>query len=531
MADKLVTQVDAGLARYYALKNVEYTYDGSFKKKCDDNGYDDETLVEEIELAADETQFDDEFLEDLCPWIPKDDEDRSERIREIIRNCKENPDAYNNEANAPEPLRVMAEHFDVNQSDRDKAAAMAKEQAPAVFDGGFANDLALCTMLAVTQKTQNNYLLFLVDMYLREALYNYYTHKDDISGVPTFETVHWETQNKHIKEMKKISVQGKKFKNAGEIAAAAVKSYLHRVAPKVMLKRPRRIIGSLKDVSEYIYYTVCYVDNMSKQKGSCPFQYDSVYTFGKLEEEAKNDDDEDEDDDDDDDDDDESDDDNGAVKSPQYVDVGDVKALLTENKMKFVEDMWQMGAERGFRPLDKAGRELLNQTGGPRFNRFVSIVDLRDEVKADEGHKLYVFQPQDGARKIHKDPSALNFFHNSKKSIIPDPDPDSDADGSSDDCDGQKLTAVSTGPQITLSFHVETEESVRCYFYINGQCTRFMPPDIKMLLPLFFEDTEENQEFANGEEIVQLIQKLENKLRDDAFSAFLEQYGVKCPKL
>lgn len=64
-----------------------------------------------------------------------------------------------------------------------------------------------------------------------------------------------------------------------------------------------------------------------------------------------------------------------------------------------------------------------------------------------------------------------------------------------------------------LSFHVESEESMRCYFYIHGQCTRFMPADMKMLLPLFFEDSDANRKFAEGKVIMEWINDMETKLR------------------
>merc|ERR1712079_30504 len=221
----------------------------------------------------------------------------------------------------------------------------------------------------------------------------------------------------------------------------------------------------------------------------------------------------------------------GGMGKPLDTDIGDINALLTKNKdknnMNFIVTKWQPGAARNFRPLDNANKELFPK--GSQFNRFISIVDLRDEVKDNDGNNLYLFEPQKGAKKLHKNPSALNFFHNSKQSVIPNPD--ADPNDEENELETQKLTAVSTGPQITLSFHVESEESVRCYFYINGQCTRFMPADLKMLLPLFFEDSKENREFANSDEIMRWIKGMEDKLKDIAFMKFLEKYGVKGPKL
>lgn len=65
-------------------------------------------------------------------------------------------------------------------------------------------------------------------------------------------------------------------KKADEIAQAAVKSYLHRVAPKVMLKAPSRIMGSLESVAKYLHESVNFIHNMAAENyNTCPFQYDS----------------------------------------------------------------------------------------------------------------------------------------------------------------------------------------------------------------------------------------------------------------
>lgn len=97
---------------------------------------------------------------------------------------------------------VQLQHFNVSKTDLLAAAKKAQEQAPAVFDSGFANDEVLCTMLAVSEKTKKNYLLMLVDMFLRESVYNHWVHKDREAGVPVFETPEWVKKNDHIKALK-----------------------------------------------------------------------------------------------------------------------------------------------------------------------------------------------------------------------------------------------------------------------------------------------------------------------------------------
>jgi len=512
MALQYVDQIDQGLARFYGLKKKKY--DGVFKNQCEENGFDDnESIQEEMTSTVEESQLaDDEFLEEICPWIQGDN--RRQQIFEILLNCYKDKDAYSNSADL-EVLQISEEHFTLSPDDLEKAKRIAQEQAPEIFNAGFSNDEVLCMMMAVNLKTKKNYMLYLVDMFLREAVYNHYNGSKQV-----FETAEWGQHNKHIKALNNINI-GSSDKTAGQIATAAVKSYLHRVAPKVMLKSTCRIKGSLKNVSGYIHETVNYVHKMAKTHGTCPFQYDSVYAFQEKMEDDHKSDDEEEDDESDDANDDENDE-KGDGDNESHL--GDVEELLQQNKLEYKVDAWKIGANN--RALDQSVKELgnsLKEKSYPRFNRFISIVDFRKLQNGDDP-KLFVFNPQDGAGKVHKDPSALNFFHNSKKSILPDPNA-SDEVGSTQ----QLMTAASQGPQITLSFHVESEDSMRCYFYVNGQCTRFMPADLKMLLPLFFEDNQDNRDFANGDDIKRMIKDMQPKLKDAAFEAFLKKFKVECP--
>jgi len=148
-----------------------------------------------------------------------------------------------------------------------------------------------------------------------------------------------------------------------------------------------------------------------------------------------------------------------------------------------------------------------------------------DDEKADSKENLFVFQPEENSRKIHKKATALNYFHNTRHSIIPGSDPASD-----EAKDPKKLTSSTTGPQIMLSFHVEAEDNMRCYIFIHGQCTRFLPEDLKLLLPYFFDpNTADNKKFVESKELEQIIQKLEGKLRDDQFQTFLKENQVDSP--
>jgi len=508
----LVDQIDNGLRRYYKHNDTEYN--GEFKERCEENGFDDDDSInEEMGSNIDESQLaDEDFLDGLCPWLKKEGDERRKYIFEVLQQCYKDPEAYANNAEV-NVLAINGDHFNLTKEDVEKAKKIAQEQAPAIFNAGFSNDEVLCMMMAVNQKTGKNYMLYLVDMFLREAVYHHYKGQDGV-----FETSEWQANNQHIKELKNISIPNSS-KNAGDVAIAAVKSYLHRVAPKVMLKSTSRIKGSyLQDISQYISQTVTFVSNLSKQQGTCPFQYDSVFAFQeKIADDSKSDYESDDDDEDD-------NENGGGASDESESTLGDIQELLNKNKMRHEASTWKAGREQ--RSLLETYKNFANKEGKeyPRFNRFISILDLRKTPKGQDP-ALFVFKPVNDAKVIKPNPSFLNFFHNSKMNILPD-EPDS-----KDEMEKRKvkLQAMSQGPQITLSFHVESEESMRCYFYVNGQCTRFMPEDLKMLLPLFFEETKENVEYAQGKEINRLMQEMKGKLRDADFEAFLKKFKVTCP--
>ena len=63
-----------------------------------------------------------------------------------------------------------------------------------------------------------------------------------------------------------------------------------------------------------------------------------------------------------------------------------------------------------------------------------------------------------------------------------------------------------------LSFHVDSKEDIRCYFFVHGQWTRFQAKDIKLLLPLFFVESDENKAFVKSKRIDQLIDEMDGLL-------------------
>jgi len=377
-------------------------------------------------------------------------------------------------------------------------------------------------------------------MFQRKRLYVYYLAKKESKQTKPYECAQFQKENPHMIKLKNLNTPNTKSASDGVagIANGAIASFLARVAPKVVLCPQDLIKFPLRIIAQYIAQTITFVHVQSKVHGTCPFQYESVFAF---KESVKADSEEGPEDDDDDEEDDQNPDEDDAKDGGPQSKLPDIKKSLTTTKLTFKSKEWGIES-RNNRPLGAAFDELKESAAEkvfPRFNRFCSVLDLRNypgtEQKADDKDKeaddkdkeaddkdnLFVFQPEKDSRKIHKKASALNYFHNARKSIIPcDPNPESVE---------PILTSSTTGPQITLSFHVEAEDNIRCYLFIHGQFARFFPEDLKLLLPLFFEPTEDNKTFVESDEMDEIIETMKGMLRDDQFQQFLKENQVVSP--
>jgi len=521
MSDEtIIPQIDAGLKRLYELKKVDYT-ENMFIDKCEENGFDDETICDELEGADPaDCQLDAEFFDGMFPWIPGDDATRIDQILSIVRECKENHNAFANEGDAAKPLEVSDEHWKVEEEELEAAKEEVKRLAPSIFEGGFATDEALCRMITISKKTGKKYMQYLVDMFSRESLYDHFRNRG--SNKTKMRIVDWKLKNPHFEKLRNMDP---KFE---ELTTASIGSYLHRVAPGLMLKAPNCIVANLENVAQHIEGTINFVHHLAvtQKQNSCPFQYDAVFVFGHSVEEMDDDVGDGGDDDDDDGGDDDDDDDGDEQKKCSVSKFDDdIAATLTERSLEHVAMRWATKGEqwRGLKEgLDRLRSEANKEQFYPRENRFCSLMDFR-KTDDEKENDLFMFHPPSDRDTVHRELLALNYFHNSRV-IIP-PKPQSDDEKKEELPFGSKTA----GPHFTLSFHVDSSESMRCYLFVNGQCSRFMAPDIKMVLPIFFEKSEANQEYVAGEKIDELIKGLNNKLQDYEFRAFLKANNVKCP--
>ena len=77
------------------------------------------------------------------------------------------------------------------------------------------------------------------------------------------------------------------------------------------------------------------------------------------------------------------------------------------------------------------------------------------------------------------------------------------------------------GSIMTLSFHVKKDNVIKLYLYWNGQCIRFMPEDVRDLLPVLFNmNYRDNAEWIRREGVDRYINELKDMMVDVEFAYF-----------
>lgn len=298
-----------------------------------------------------------------------------------------------------------------------------------------------------------------------------------------------------------------------EIVIMGVQTFQNRIANKFSFSVLYTIDNSLEIVVEYILMAVAYVGNLIKigDGGVCPFQLDLCFAVGATKlVDGDGDDDHDYDDDDDD------DDEKGAADA--VVDpIGDIdlESQLNASNLAFCA-MKQGDGDNGTVPRRNFFRHGFQSTNGlsPRGNepehaffhrkRTILAVDLRD--KESEGERAFMFQPpDDDTLNIPKNEVPEWYMASTAKTILP-------GIGAKMDCDGSLLT---------VSIHALEKDKVKVYLWWNGMVIRFMPEDIRTVLPKIFNmEFDENQDFITLDGRDGDIEKMNEVLEDVDFNIF-----------
>jgi len=176
----------------------------------------------------------------------------------------------------------------------------------------------------------------------------------------------------------------------------------------------------------------------------------------------------------------------------------------------------------------------------PRQHRFCSVLDRRSadkEKDINNGDEVIFFEPPNDCNSF---PSRAHvpmfYFETARHCVVPGyADYVESADDEKKPSQKEKhikgpITSLcaNKGGTLLFSFHVESEDEIRCYVYVNGQAFRFLPKDIRIVFPSLFDmEWDNNKKWIESKECDALIDKMSKQLRDVHFNAFLKKYRNK----
>eukprot|EP01084_Bolivina_argentea_P311079 538415_1 len=542
-----IDRINVCLARYYKQFGRDYHDDvnksGKFKAYCDENGFDDDGVEEEMKTNADECQlvdFDNNFP------LPYQPENKEAAIFEILKESYQDAEAffYPIRINLKPPLKLQQKDFQISEQQIKKTQTILEKQLKTIWDNEFANDKDILKILSVSFIINKPYIQYLVDMYLRDRI------KSLSNGLNIAD---WIQQNKHFKQLLTMS-NGAAIVNG---AKSAIQTFFSRVCPCIIYPPEYKIRDSLEKISEYILAIVSFVNSLARQKNTtCPFQVDNCIIFNSTEDTMQmaefvgDDDDKDAEIDEKDD------------KKDPYS-IGDIKAKLVKEKLKYLaarisDSKYNMGlpdisalshdsssgstqvttSSRFTHQFNEFKNNILSKkykgkafNDYPRNKRFITVVDRRRKKHENktfllDSDEVIFFEPPSNCNTFPVNRSPLWGFDSSRTCIIPNIGYDN----------GIHETEIQTqihskcscnGKLMVLSFHVESSEEIKCYCYINGQVTRFFAKDILDVLPLFFIENKQNKEFVQSKTAKKSVKYVREKLIDLPFESFYQEYTTR----
>jgi len=171
----------------------------------------------------------------------------------------------------------------------------------------------------------------------------------------------------------------------------------------------------------------------------------------------------------------------------------------------------------------------------PQLHRFVALIDRR---KPNDDNREYVADSDEiifyeaKPMTLPKEPCSLWFFESSKTCIIPGKEVEHDSELS--DAQKEKIKPKTSldpcmGSLMILSFHVEADDTTKCYMYLHGQLLRFFPDDLVQILPRYFVDNEQNKKFVNSSDAKEMVKSIKANLRDKKFEDFYGRFQCRKP--
>eukprot|EP01084_Bolivina_argentea_P120587 213768_1 len=540
--DGIINQIDICLSRYYAKNGNKVYFNknniGKFREFCDENGFDDDFVEEEIRENFEDCQlldFDDHF-----PFIENQlqDQNKNKEIYRILQKCFSNANAYKDNLLLSKPLNITPNNWNVNNTEIEETKRIYLKTLKTIFNTEMQSDINILKVITIGRLQNVPYLQYLTDMYLRDRI-----------AYKNLNITKWSLKNKYMLNLLNDNKFGKII---FEIAKASIDSFFHRICPILMFQPQIKIQDSLLRVSNYILLMVKFIYNLALENNqSCPFQADQCIIFNKVESNQQmntkgifsfEDDSDDSD----------SNFEDEIKDDLTFYDcIGDIKIKLKSQKLLYYESIDNVVQSRFSHEFNKFKNTIISKKYKglefmeyPRNKRFVTIIDRRtignndDENDEKKEHKqshnngLLFFEPPNECNTLPKGSIPEWYFDSSRTCIIPKHIKNENVNiNSSSDNYNETITSSNSckGALLILSFHVLSSDEIKCYMYLNGTVTRFFPSDIINVLPLYFDpEMYKNKEFVKSQKQVnEIIEEMKSKLRDYRFESFYEQYKIK----
>ena len=380
------------------------------------------------------------------------DNQKRAKIMEIIKICYEDPDAFESSETTVSIPKIDSEFFVIKQSEIQKSESILKRQMNVLYPK-MADDGGIKKLIAIGHKRRFAYIYLLGDIYSRDIA-------DGIAS--NMDPGQWLESQPHAELLKSLKASDDGSKPL-DIAKAGINGYFNRFCTRLLVDNMEYVIvDSIKEVSKLIKTSINFVNSFVEKNGEyIPLQLDSCIAFGEVKY-AQGDDDEDAASVDDSYDED--------MKREEFADIiGNVREKLAAHNIKVVQMECPKYQDRETRLFRKAFDKLQAGIGGkfPQNKRFCSFVDRRSEK-----HQFYIWQAPSDCNEIPSDYKPGWFFNSSSATIIPHEGYKAGAKESSENVFVQNKRLANL---MVFSFHVMASDEIRCYMYLNGMMTRFMP--------------------------------------------------------
>merc|ERR1719295_637166 len=526
----VIIDICMGLERYYEFIGMEYPH-LMFSEFCEENGYDEESVLDELEMDIEGNALLDLFEgDDGTMNIPMEshkqglsDNEKKKFMLKLLIKLHENPNMKFS-SKVPEFPVNFGEVFTLTDTDLMRMRNYYKQTIPSMWNTTrLGQNPEVHTILAIGYKHKIPYMQLLVDDYNRMRVKNHLlNHKFTVAA--------WANQSAHLAKLRNYKIRGSSHSSAADVARRAVETWNIHVFPKLcagFLPACRQVQCDLKSTARYFESAFNFVSK--RMKKALPFQFDvSIVAEGAPERVLLGDDssDDESDDDSDDDSDDEGDDEYHVGTSEMGHDyVDDIEQRLKDHKLPYrvLKDQESDSKSDG-----NVFDGLYDEFGGKLVipqKRIISFVDCRKE-KDD----IYMFEAPKNCRDIPANARDEWYLNSSRTCLLPGND-NYDA-GEEVLCnyyrsDDTKRTIGSSshaaGRVLTFSFHVISPDIVRIYLHWSNQTIRFFPGDLKAVLPRFYDMSfGGNAMFKDSPAMDECIGRMKGKLKDVMLSSFQE---------